>query len=89
MARYRMSDSTVIDTANATASWRDSDGRTELYRSRRGRYYVAHTMQWKGSQHAPRVFCEWISDHEAVRWLLANEHKIPAELLPLVEDVSE
>lgn len=100
MARYRIDD-TVIDTANSTAHYEEAtfhDGRNliskatgsqwthqDLYRSRRGRYYVVHTSQIQGS----RDTAEWVSEHEAARWLLANDHKLPEELRVVGEEVSE
>lgn len=101
MSRYRMSDGTVVDTANATQTWEEDtffDGHNRiskatgsqwehqtLYRSRRGRYYIERTSQWQGS----RDSAEWVSNEEAARWLLANEHKVPAELQAAAEQVSE
>lgn len=101
MARYRMDDGTVVDTANSTQHWGEDtffDGHNRiskatgsqwehqtLYRSRRGRYYVEHSSQWQGS----RDTAEWVSNAEAARWLLANEHEIPAELKEAAEAVSE
>lgn len=101
MARYRMSDGMVVDTANASRRWEEAtrwDGRNHisvatgsqwehqtLYRSRRGRYYVEHTSQWQGS--APTA--EWFSREEATRWLLANDHDVPAELKTVADDLTE
>jgi len=101
MSRYRMSDGSVVDTANATAHWEEDtyfDGHNrisratgsqwehqKLYRSRKGRYYVEHWSQWQGS----RDTAEWVSNEEAARWLLANEQEIPAELASAAEQVSE
>ena len=101
-ARYKMSDGAVVDLGNASARWSEGsrwDGRNmislatgsqwdheTLYRSRRGRYYIERSSQWQGS--TPRA--EWVSNEEACRWLLANEHAetdvdFPADLLELVE----
>lgn len=101
MARYRMNDGMVVDTANATQSWdeetdwngnnrisRATGGQWEhetLYRSRRGRYYVEHTSQWQGSM----PHAEWVSPQDAARWLLLNEHELPDELTEYEEQVSE
>lgn len=101
MARYRMDDGTVVDTANASQEWEEAtyhDGRNHiskatgtqwehqtLYRSRRGRYYTEHTSQWQGS-HAS---AEWVSNAEAARWLTLNEHEIPAELAEIAAEVTE
>lgn len=56
-----------------------------LYRSRKGRYYVEHDSQWQGSTPS----AEWVSNHEATRWLLANDHELPKELAALEDEVSE
>lgn len=101
MARYRMPDGTVVDTDNASKSWEEAirwDGRNNisvatgdqwvhqtLYRSRRGRYYIETVSQWQGS--TPHA--EWVSQREAVRWLLLNRHELPAELAAIAEEVVE
>ena len=101
MARYRMEDNTILDTANAVDSWeevRDFDGRNhisratgsqwvhqKLYKSRRGRYYIVHTSQWQGS----RPHAEWVSPQEAARWLIHQEHDIPDNLTTYVDEVTE
>lgn len=101
MTRYRMDDGTVVDTENATKSWKENtrwDGRNhisvatgsqwehqQLHRSRKGRYYLERWSQWEGS--TPRA--EWISKHTAASWLLANEQEIPADLQAEAEEVSE
>jgi hypothetical protein len=96
-----MDDGTVVKTENATQSWEEGtrwDGNNyisvatgtqwnhqTLYRSRKGRYYIEHTSQWQGSlPHA-----EWISKHEAARWLLANGEELPEDLAALATEVSE
>lgn len=101
MARYRMEDGTVLDTENATDHWDEATrwngnnhisvatgsqwNHQTLYRSRKGRYYVVHASQWQGS--TPHA--EWVSEHEAVRWLLANENDVPDDLAHLIDAVSE
>ena len=99
--KYRMEDGTVINTDKASASWDEDtrwDGRNyisratgsqwehqRLYRSRKGRYYVEHTSDWQGSS----GHCEWVSEHEAVRWLLANDEELPTEISHLADDIEE
>lgn len=104
--RYRMSDGTVVDTENASASWDEGtrwDGRNHislatgtqwdhqrLYRSRRGRYWIESTSQWQGRTPS----AEWVSNEEATRWLLTNNHNPdeddwPDELTALVDEVCE
>lgn len=101
MARYKMDDGTIVDTANATLSWdeaRDWDGSNHigrssrsqwhdhsLHRSRKGRYYIEHTSREDGI----RDSAEWISNKAAARWLLHNEVDLPDDLVHLVDEVSE
>jgi hypothetical protein len=97
-----MDDGTVVKTENATQHWDEAtrwNGNNHisvatgsqwehqtLYRSRKGRYYVEHESQWQGS--TPHA--EWISNHEAARWLLANGHdELPEGLAALESEVSE
>ena len=101
MTMFRMEDGTVINTDKASGQWAEATDwngsnhisratgdqwvHQELYRSRKGRYYLIHSSQWQGSQdHA-----EWISPQEATRWLLANDHKIPEDLAEYVDDIEE
>lgn len=101
MTKYRMDDGTVVDTDRATARY-DEDTRFDgndhisvatgsqwahqtLHRSRKGRYYIEHSSQWQGS--TPRA--EWISEHQAAAWLMANDHPVPTDLSAVADDVSE
>lgn len=100
MARFRI-DGTVLDTDNATAHYEEAtrwNGRNrisvptgsqwdhqDLYRSRKGRYYIVHTSQCQGS--TPHA--EWVSPQEAARWLLQNNHKLPEDLAEFEDEVSE
>jgi hypothetical protein len=101
MTRYRMEDGTVVDTDLAQQSWGEAtrwDGNNhisvatssqwehqQLYRSRKGRYYLVWWSQWQGS--APDA--EWVSEHEAASWLAAMGHDIPADLVAAAEEVTE
>lgn len=101
MARYKMDDGTVIDTANASHSWQEDtrwDGHNhvsiatgsqwihqKLYRSRKGRYYIEHTSQWQGSN----PHAEWVSPQEAARWLLANGEELPDDLKQYEDEITE
>jgi hypothetical protein len=101
MSTYRMDDGTVVKTENATHSWEEDtrwNGNNRisvatgsqwehqtLHRSRKGRYWLECWSQWQGT--TPHA--EWISNHEAVRWLLANDHTLPEELAALEAEVSE
>lgn len=101
MSRYRMEDGTVLDTDNATQSWKESRdwngsnriGRSTrsqwhdqtLYRSRKGRYYIEQCSRVQGE----RDYAEWISKKSAAAWLLHNEHEVPDDLKAEAEEVSE
>ena len=100
MSRYRMEDNTVVDTDNAKQSWdeaQDWNGNKigmssnsqwldqTLYESRKGRFYVVTESRIQGRSDS----CEWISEEEAVRWLILNEKKVPERLQHLVEQVTE
>lgn len=99
--KYQMEDGSIVNTDKAQKFW-DEDTRWDghnrisvatgsqwnhetLYLSRKGRYYKVHESHWQGStQHA-----EWISEHEAVRWMIANDHDVPADLKHLVDEIEE
>ena len=101
MSKYRMSDNTVVDTNNSTMSWNEAtnfNGSNRigvssgsqwlddtLYRSRKGRYYLVTHSRIQGRLNS----AEWLSNEEATRWLLANEHEVPGDLKHLVDKVSE
>ena len=90
-----------ISRRRAAQSWteaRDWDGRNNvgrssgsqwrhqtLYRSRKGRYYLAHesNVQGEGAR------AEFVTPEEAAAWLLLNEHKLPEDLAAAGEAVSE
>ena len=101
MSTYRMDDGTVVKTENATQTWSEGtrfDGHNhisiatgsqwdhqDLLRSRKGRYYIVHSSQWQGST----PLAEWIGNHAAAAWLLANGHDLPADLAEIESEVSE
>jgi len=101
MARYQMEDGTVLDTKNASASWRDkseSDGQNmvslatgsqwidaTLYRSRKGRYYVVTSPRIQGRND----HAEWVSPQEAARWLLSQTIDLPEDLKKFEAEISE
>lgn len=112
MARMQMTDGMIVETDNARGHWNEGtqwDGNNnvslatgsqwdheELYRSRRGRYYIWRSSQWQGSLDS----AEWISNEEACRWLLANgytpddvetddSYGWPADLSDLIEELTD
>ncbi len=101
MSTYRMQDGTVVKTENASSHWDEQTrfngsnqisvntgsqwNHQELYRSRKGRYYIVHSSQWQGS--TPHA--EWVSPQEAARWLIHNEEELPDDLKQCEEQVSE
>lgn len=101
MSVYRMEDGTVVNTEKSKQHWdeaKDWNGSNHisrvtgtqwnheiLYESRKGRFYVEHWSQWQGSQ----SHVEWVSEQEAVRWLLLNDEEVPERLAHLVESITE
>jgi hypothetical protein len=102
MSTYRMDGGTVVDTTKASQSWDENqrwDGRNHvsvatgsqwdhqrLYRSRKGRYYLEHWSDWQGSASG----AEWVSDLEALRWLILNGYSdFPVELQGKIDEVTE
>ncbi len=101
MATYKMENGTVVITENATkhyeetsdwdghnhigrssrSQWHDQD----LYRSRKGRYYLTHRSRVDGE----RDWAEWISNEQAAAWLAHNEIAIPDELKAAAETITE
>lgn len=103
MPRYRI-ESMIVDTEKCSARWDERtvfDGRNhisvptgsqwehqELFRSKRGRYYIVHSSDWQGA----RAHAEFVSPQEACRWLLENSYggkEIPADLVEYIDDVVE
>jgi hypothetical protein len=101
MSRYRMQDSTVVDTENAIQSWeeeRDWNGSNHigrgsgsqwkdqtLHKSRKGRYWIETKSRIQGTSD----HAEWLSPEEATRWLLLMEKELPQDLAQLKDQVSE
>jgi hypothetical protein len=101
VSRYTADDGTILDTTKATNKWDEAtrwNGNNHisiatgtqwdhqvLYRSSKGRYYIERTSQWQGSTDS----ADFVTNEEAARWLLANEHDLPAELADLEGEVSE
>jgi hypothetical protein len=101
MSTYRMSDGTVVKTENATQVWeqaRDWNGSNHigrssrsqwhdeyLNRSRKGRYYKVYESRVQGETDS----AEWVSNEEAARWLIFNDHELPEELKALEEQITE
>ena len=101
MSTYRMEDGTIVKTENATEKWsegRDWDGRNHvgrssrsqwhdqnLYKSKKGRYYVEHCSRVQGE----RDWCEWVSPQQAAAWLLLNEADVPDDLKEAATDIEE
>lgn len=101
MSVYRMEDGTVINTEKSKQHWNEATwwngsnhiskatgsqwNHQTLYESRKGRFYIECDSQWQGV--ASHV--EWVSEEEAVRWLMTNDHEIPERLQHLVEAIEE
>jgi hypothetical protein len=98
MARFEMDDGTIVDTQKAQKSWEeetDFDGHNHisratgsqwehetLYRSAKGRYYVATESVHKSS-------ATFVDDRTAATWLLKMEHDLPKDLKKYEEEVVE
>ena len=92
MAQYKMDDGVVVDTKKAQTRWVENsswDGRNHisvhtggqwshetLYKSSKGRYYIVSWSDWQGSTPVAR----WVSNKDAVRWLLLNGSEVPQDL---------
>lgn len=101
MGKYRMDDGTIVDTDRAAQAWDEEkfwDGHNHcskatgsqwshqrLHQSRKGRFYLLHWSQVQGS----RDHVEYVSNEEAARWLLHNEHPLPECLAHLEEEIVE
>ena len=101
MARYKMDDNTIVDTANATKSWDETSdwngsnhiGRSSrsqwhdqtLRRSRKGRYYIEYTSREQGVMDR----AEWISNRAAAIWLLHNDYELPDNLKEIEQEILE
>jgi hypothetical protein len=46
---------------------------------------VERWSQWQGV----RPTAEWLSERDAARWLLANDHELPEELAHFEEEICE
>jgi len=101
MDSYRMPDGTIVKPDNAVKSWEEGtrwDGRNhismatgsqwnhqQLYKTRRGRYWLEHWSQWQGSM----PYAEWISEMEAARWLILNGEELPEDLQQFRDEIEE
>lgn len=97
----RMENGAVLNTEKAVETWQESTWwngsnwisratgsqweHQRLYKSRKNRYYVVCTSQWQGV--ATRA--EWLSEEDAARWLITNEHDLPEDLERLRDAVEE
>jgi hypothetical protein len=97
--RFEMDDGTWVDTKNAVESWQEDtwwDGNNHiscatnsqwehetLYLSKRGRYYVVRTSQYD------RVadYASYLTDVEAVLWLINNDEEIPEKLTSIAAEL--
>ena len=101
MSKYKTEDGTILNTDKAKRHWdeaTDWNGNNHisratgsqwehqtLYISAKGRYYLEYESQWQGSLPS----AEFISNEDAARWLLNNEHELPEDLKSLADEVSE
>ena len=99
--RYKMTGGAIVDTDRSAQSWQEAsdwNGRNlisratgeqftheTLYRSQKGNYYVVHESDYQGT----RATAEWISNNEAVAWLLLNDHPVPDDLDSAAKEIME
>ena len=101
MARYKVEDGIILDTANAAQTWNEAsdwNGRNHisratgsqwehetLYKSAKGKYWIECTSQWQGSLPSARP----ITKAEAAAWILHNDGEIPSDLEDYAAQVAE
>jgi hypothetical protein len=101
MTRFLMDDDVVTDTDQAFHTWdeaTDWDGRNHisrpsgsqwnhetLYQSRKGRFYLVSSSQWQGT----RPSALWLTDQNAARWLVLNDHALPENLAQFMDEVCQ
>ena len=99
--KYTMVNGGVVDTDTALECWQEAErwnGQNHiskatgsqwehetLYQSSKGNFWVEHTSQWQGS--TPHAF--FLTQEEAARWLLTNEHDLPEDLRAAGAAISE
>lgn len=93
--KFKMEDGRLADTDRASKSWNeatDFDGSNHrgrhtgsqwhdatLYRSKKGHFYLATYSRVQGQ----RDTAEWVSNEEAAKWLIYNDHELPEDLKKL------
>jgi hypothetical protein len=99
--KYSTEDGTIVDTDLSPESWEEDtrwDGNNnvskatgsqwhheKLYRSSKGRYYVESWSNYQGTTPS----AEFVSDEDAAKWLLINDHALPQRLKHLGSAVCE
>lgn len=94
-------DGIIVDTDLSTAAWEEQtffNGKNQisvnthqqweheqLFRSKRGRYYIVHTSNWQGSVPSAR----FIEPKEAAKWLILNDEELPEDLQQFEGEVTE
>lgn len=66
---------------NGLGQW----GYQSLLKSRKGRYYILTRSLYEKVQ----PISEWITEEDAARWLLLNEHPLPEDLKQYEDAVVE
>ena len=102
MARYRMDDSTIVDTENATGAWGcrnvrgpsigdvcvHTNSETEHEHLYRSRKNRYYLVH-ESLREGRQPRAEWVSRHAAAAWLMLNGNPIPPDLADVVDDVVE
>ena len=105
MSRYRLNDGTVVDTDLAVKHWKEATysipsmglplskatrnwwSHQTLYLSRKGRFYIEQTSDIETIPEGTVI--AFINNRQAVGWLIANDHEVPAELQSIANDIVE
>ena len=101
MAKFLMDDGTILVTSKSARKWEEDtrwDGNNHisvntgsqwnhqtLYKSSKGRYYLVSESNY---QHVTPS-AEFVSEEDAGKWLMLNNHDVPDELASFVNDVTE
>ena len=91
----------VLDTAKAAAHWDEHTWwngsnnisvatgsqwlHEDLYKSRKGNYYVVQRSNYEDVPDKARV----LTQKEAALWLLANNHELPEDLAAFAQEIEE
>lgn len=101
MSKIETEDGTIINTDKAEAHWEEAtwwNGHNHvsmatgdqwvhqtLYKSSKNRYYLVTRSQWQGV----RDSANFLTEQEAAKWLILNNHKLPKDLAKHEAEIEE